>query len=165
MFAEPTVTQSLPPPHTVSLTISANDSLSTTGTWLFFGSIFAGTIVISGGWAALGYWPVLPFAGLELAVLGLALYVCRARAAYRELLTISPEAVTLERGRDERREQLEWPRAWVRARLEPVSARRGRSRLLLCAAGRETEIAQMLTEAERRSLHSRLRELLAPGGA
>jgi uncharacterized membrane protein len=158
MIAEQTMTQSTSPPDAVSVVISGNSSLSAAGTWLFYGSIVAFTVIISGGWALMGYWPVLPFAGLELAVLALALYLTRLRATYREVLVISATDVVLERGRATRRESLQWPRPWVRAELASGPSRR--SRLLLRSSGRSVEIASMLTEPERKALHARLRELL-----
>ena len=144
----------------MSLVISANNSLSTSGTWLFYGSIFAGTAIISGGWASLGYWPVLPFAGVELALLAGVLLLVRHRAAYREILVIGADEVTLERGRSSQRETLQWPRTWLRTELRRASRAGQRSRLMLCASGEQVEVGRMLTDQERRSLHARLRELL-----
>jgi uncharacterized membrane protein len=155
------MTQSMDPQETISVEITGNNSMSPQGAWLFYGSIFAFTVLISGGWALLGYWPVLPFAGLELSVLALALYLCRMRADYRELLIIAPSEVTLERGRLSRRQKTQWPRAWVRPELVAAPKPSQPSRLLLCSAGEHIEIASMLTDPERRSLHARLRELLA----
>lgn len=155
------MTQSIDPQETISVEISGNNSMSPRGSRLFYGSIFAFTVLISGGWASLGYWPVLPFAGLELSVLALALYLCRIRADYRELLIIAPGEVTLERGRLTRRQTTQWPRAWVRPELVTAPKRSQPTRLLLCSAGERVEIASMLTDPERQSLHARLRELLA----
>lgn len=151
------------PPDTTSVVISGNNSLTARDSLVFYGSVLGLTMLISGAWASLGYWPVLPFAGLELALLGGALYLMHRRADYRELVVISPEEVRLERGRRRDREVLSWSSAWTRVALEAASApgARPRSKLLIVSSGKRVEIAAMLTEAERRALHRRLGELLA----
>ncbi|MEM9384236.1 MAG: DUF2244 domain-containing protein [Pseudomonadota bacterium] len=151
------------PPSTTSLVISGNNSLTARDSLLFYGSVLGMTTLISGGWALLGYWPVLPFAGFELALLGSALFLMHRRASYRELVVISPQEVRLERGRPRDREVLEWPSPWTRVELAAASApgSRRRSQLLIVSSGKRTEIAAMITEQERRALHKRLRELLA----
>lgn len=149
------------PPHTTSVVISGNNSLNARDGWFFYGSLLAFTVLIAGGWAALGYWPVLPFAGLELTMLGVALFVVGRRADYHELLMISPDEVRLERGRRREREVLSWPSAWARVELVPGLGGRRASQLFIAAAGKRTEIARMLPEDERRALHERLRELIA----
>jgi len=47
---------------------------------------------------ARGYWPVLPFAGLELLVLGIALWISMRRGAYREVISIYPDRIEVEKG-------------------------------------------------------------------
>lgn len=154
------MTEGRPTLSTVSVVISANDSLSRRGGLAVYGSLIFFTVLIAVTWSVLGFWLVLPFAGLELAVLGTALFIVRRRADYRELLVISPEAVILERGRHRERETKRWATAWTRfelvAGLGPATA----SRLLIVSAGKRTEIARMLAEDERCTLHRRLCELV-----
>jgi uncharacterized membrane protein YfcA len=47
-------------------------SLSTRGALLFFGSVCLATFGVAGVATFLGYWPVLPFAGAEMLLLGWA---------------------------------------------------------------------------------------------
>ena len=53
--------------------ISPHCSLTTRGAWLFFGSVCVTSFSLAGFVALQGFWPVLPFAGLEMALLGWAL--------------------------------------------------------------------------------------------
>ena len=48
------------------------------------------------GWAMLGFWLVLPFAGLEIGLLAWALGALRSRERDYETLTIEGDAVVLE---------------------------------------------------------------------
>jgi uncharacterized membrane protein len=117
--------------------------------------------VLAVGLAARGFWPVLPFAGLELFALGVALGMSMRRGRYRELVSVFGDRIVIERGVDAVRERIELPRHWTRVELA-ASPRRGHpSRLLLACGGKRLEIGAILTEAERVGLQKRLAELVA----
>ena len=50
------------------------------------------------GFALVGAWPILPLAGLELTALGIALYYVNWKQQYRQVITVSDEAVDIEQG-------------------------------------------------------------------
>ena len=50
------------------------------------------------GFTALGAWPVLPFAGAELLALGSALYYVNWKLQYRHVITVSADAVRVDKG-------------------------------------------------------------------
>ena len=50
------------------------------------------------GFALLGAWPILPFAGLELLALGCALYYVNWKLQYRHVITFSDKAVRIDKG-------------------------------------------------------------------
>lgn len=50
------------------------------------------------GFALLGAWPILPLAGLELLVLGGSLYYVNWKLQYRHVITLSDEAVRIDKG-------------------------------------------------------------------
>jgi uncharacterized membrane protein len=127
-------------------------------------AFFAGTIVASLSialfWALQGYWPVLPFAGLELFALGLALGWSLRRGSYRELITISHDEVVIDRGTAQRHEHEHLPRCWLRVELVQADHPWYPSKLYLSSHGRRHEVGAVLVESERRGLARRLRELL-----
>jgi uncharacterized membrane protein len=47
---------------------------------------------------ALGAWPVLPLAGLEISALGGALYYVCWKLQYRQVITLNDEAVRIDKG-------------------------------------------------------------------
>lgn len=53
---------------------------------------------IATGFALLGAWPILPFAGLELAALGSALYRVNWKLQYRHVITFCDDRVRIEKG-------------------------------------------------------------------
>jgi uncharacterized membrane protein len=50
------------------------------------------------GFTALGAWPVLPFAGAELAALSAALYYVNWKLEYRHVITLSSDSVCIDKG-------------------------------------------------------------------
>jgi len=114
--------------------------------------------------AGLGFWPVIPFAGLELSALGAALYVSVRRNRYREVVVIGPRRVYVEFGMLGRgvASAVELQRGPTRVLLEPGGNRNAPSRLLLSSGGQLVRIGTCLTEDERRALATRIRQLLTP---
>lgn len=107
-----------------------------------------------------GFWPVLPFAGLEILALGAVLYLCLERSQIREVVTVNADRVTVEKGRAQPQERWECPRAWARVELEPSPIAWYPSRLAVGFQGRQIEIGRFLNEEERRALAQELREAL-----
>jgi uncharacterized membrane protein len=141
--------------------VSANASLSRQGAFLFFGVTAAASLLLAGALAARGFWPVLPFAGLELFALGLALGLSMKRGRYREFVSVYGDRIVVERGAGAMEERFELPRHWTRVVLEPSPWRGHPARLLLCFGAERREIGAVLTGSERESLRARLAELIA----
>ena len=56
----------------------------------------SGTIAL--GFAAIGAWPILPFAGLEMLALGSALYYVCWKLRYRHVITLGSGTVRVQKG-------------------------------------------------------------------
>jgi uncharacterized membrane protein len=129
----------------------------------FFSSLVLLCFGIATAFAVLGYWLVLPFAGLEIGLLAWALETMRSREQDFETLTIDGDVVLLEwrsRNRDGRREL---NRQWVR--VECSCAGIGRNcHLTLSSHGSETEVGHYLGDAARIKLAVTLRNQLVQNG-
>lgn len=119
---------------------------------------------IAGGLAVLGYWAVLPFAGLEVGALAVALVVMLKRNRYCEVITFDADLVRVEFGRagEGVASAAELQRAWARVLLEAGPHRLSPTRLSLASHGRRVVIGQCLTDEERERLARRLRQLIGP---
>jgi uncharacterized membrane protein len=104
------------------------------------------------GLAALGFWPILPFAGLELGLLYLAFYLSSRRQYRQELLRLTEKEVIITRHSGGRRSRVRLPRAWTRLELLKGPGRWHAERLSLLYCGQHTEIGLDLTEIERNQL-------------
>jgi uncharacterized membrane protein len=62
------------------LILKRNCSMSPAGLGLAFAALATATLAIGAGFAVVGAWLVLPFAGLEVLMLGVAFFVYARRA-------------------------------------------------------------------------------------
>ncbi|MGI9332869.1 MAG: DUF2244 domain-containing protein [Gammaproteobacteria bacterium] len=139
-------------------------SLSWRQTQLLFGSTVVVTLIIAIGCAALGFWPVLPFTGLEIGALGLALWIVADRGQQLEVVDIDAERVAVRKGRRRPESQCEFKRAWTQIRLQRPRIAHYPSRLVIRSHGNEVELGSFLQEEERRELARRLaRAVEQPG--
>src|ERR1700744_6702844 len=76
--------------------ICPNCSLSVRGAVGFFGSLCFTSFAIAGILAVQGFWPVLPFAGLEMLGLGCALKISLQRRFHRQTITVTDADVRVE---------------------------------------------------------------------
>ena len=111
---------------------------------------------IAGTLAVFGMWPILPFAGLEMLVLGWALRVSLRRRHYSQTILLSDDLITVETRSDAGSQRFEFPRHWARVKLRHADTRLHPSRLTIESHGRWCEIGGFLTEEERRALARRL---------
>jgi uncharacterized membrane protein len=133
-----------------------NSSLTPRAAAFFYLSIAAMSLGIAGGFAWLGFWPVLPFAGLELAGLGAAFWITQRRAGVREFVQVDEHRVTFRREGLGQKLEREFHRPWVRVEMRRAPVAHWPSRLLLAAHGRSVEVGAFLTEDERIALKARL---------
>ena len=136
--------------------LSPNCSLSVRGAFVFFGSVCLPTFGVAGIATALGYWPVLPFAGAEMLLLAWALRSNMQRRHEHESIDISESEViiTYSQGNPAR---VVFPRHWARVKIRRPNSPLHRSRLVIESHGRAYEVGKFLTEEERRQLAAALR--------
>ena len=105
----------------------------------------------------LGYWPVLPFAGAEMVLLGWALKTNMARRFEREHIEVSDTEVIIETSHRTPR-RVVFPRHWAQVKIRrPKSLP---SSLVIESHGLGHEVGKFLTEEERRHLAAELRLLI-----
>jgi len=139
--------------------LAPNCSLSTHGALLFFGSVCLSTFGVAGVATMLGYWPVLPFAGAEIALLGWALHANMQRRHEHEHIDISETEVVISyaRGLPQR---VVFPRHWAQVKIRRPKSPLHRGQLVIESHGRAHEVGKFLTEEERRHLAAELRRLI-----
>lgn len=141
--------------------ISPNQSLSWRWAVWIYTTIALCCFVIGIVFALHGFWAVLPFAGFEIAVLGIAFYLSVIRSQVREVVSVNADVVRVEKGRRRPQEHWECPRVWARILLERSPIAWYPSRLLVAYQGQRVEIGRFLNETERKSLAHELQGMVS----
>lgn len=147
------------------IVLRPNIALRWRQTLLVYGLMAFTCLSVAIGFAAMGFWPVLPFAGLEVALLGWALNVSAHRALECELVIIRDGRIEIQQGR--RRPERCWvfESYWAEVVFEPPVHRWYPSRLLLRCRGEQVELGRFLQDEERHDLARKLKSWIGPMAA
>ena len=121
-------------------------------------TVAATTLAVAAGASAFGAWPVMPFAGLEVALLAIAFRLLGRHDGDFERLEVGEHEVRLDARDADRVTRLVAHRPWARVVLRE---RGGRCTLDLAYAGRVVPLGRMLSDEGRRELAQQLRGRLA----
>ena len=135
------------------LTIKRNCSISPQDLLRVLVFMACVSLGIAMGFAYVGAWPVLPFAGLEMLALAMAFYLNGRHAADYERIALAGGRLVIECSSAGRLEHHEFALPWLRLEM----LRKGADlRVLLRSRGRELEIGRHLDAGRRASLAVRL---------
>lgn len=148
-----------------TIVVRPNASLSTRQARALLIGMCAISFSIAGILAAMGYWMILPFAGLEMACLAAGLYIAMRDNAYREVLRVSGDQLCIEhgRGKPERRQCI--PLHWATVCLQPAKGPTQHLRVEVRYAGRGIEVGSVLAEDEREAFAKHLQQWLSQARA
>jgi uncharacterized membrane protein len=158
----------LPPPRPTPdaapaervLELMPHRSLTPKTARIFIGLVAAPTFAVALMFTAQGFWPVLPFAGLEIGLLIWAVRASMRSGLERETITVTQDQVIIRHWDRRGVQSSVFPRHWSRVTLHAPPAALHPSRLILESHGRAREVGRFLTEDERRSLAVRLKQLV-----
>lgn len=135
-------------------------SLDALGRRRFIAAVALGTFAVAAFFAAYGFWPILVFAVIEVAAVMWAVRVSVRSGQVFETITITADTVAIEHCEQGHERNAVFPRHWARVTLHAPLAALHPSRLVFESHGRACEVGRFLTEEERRSLASRLKQLV-----
>jgi len=140
--------------------VRPNCSLSWPGVVRFYTGMVVVSFSIAIAFAVKGAWLILPFAGLEMLVLGAALYVVARRACRWQAVSIYGDRIEVVEHDPASERQQTFQRAWAQVRLERAHINGYPSRLTICSHGRAIEIGGYLADAEKEQLALELRQAM-----
>ena len=142
------------------IVICPHCSLTRRGAVIFFAGLCLFCFTLAGLLALIGMWPILPFAGLEMLLLGWALHASLARRYRAEIIVLTESDVSVE-SRDRTHCQLMvFQRHWAQVKLRHPASRLHPSRLIIESHGRQCELGSFLTDEERYGLALKLQRLI-----
>jgi uncharacterized membrane protein len=145
------------------IVIRPNRSLTRRQLQLAFAVIAVVCLGIASVFTAFGMWPVLPFAGAEVLVVGIGFYLSASSGREVEVVSVNSHKVSVEKGRRRKCHRWELQRAWAQIRLLPPRLRWYPTRLVIRSHGKEVELGGFLNEDERRQLAGALRSAIRDG--
>jgi uncharacterized membrane protein len=157
--ASPSGPSAAPSPGFSRIELLPNCSLTVPAALFFFGTVALASLTFAMFFVLQGFWPVLPWAGLELALLGWALWASMRRRHWTQTVTVTDRDVEITTRGPEGERRIVFSRHWASVKLRGPQGWHP-SRLLVESHGRACEIGGFLTEEERRALHRRLGELI-----
>ena len=125
---------------------------------LFTFSIALVTFAVAAPFAWNGFWPVLAFAALEVALVAWAVRASMRDGGKSETITVTEDSVTIVQRSARGERSSVFPRHWSRVTLHAPLAALHPNRLMIEPHGRACEVGRFLTDDERRSLASRLKQ-------
>jgi uncharacterized membrane protein len=144
----------------VRIIICPNCSLTQRTAALFFAGLCVFCLTLAALLALKGMWPILPFSGLEMLLVGWALHASLARRYRSEIITLTDSDVSVE-SRDRAHCHLTvFQRHWAQVKLRCPASRLHPSRLTIESHGRQCELGSFLTDEERYGLAVRLQRLI-----
>ncbi len=150
-----------PPVVAQRIDLSPHCSLTTRQASQFFAITCIPALGLATFLSLKGFWPILPFAGLEMLVLGLVLRLSLDRRHQRQTIVLTDDEVKIEsRGIRGCRSEVVFPRHWAQVKLRAAIVRSHPGRLTIESKGRVCEVGQFLTEEDRSDLARRLAALI-----
>ena len=138
--------------------IKPNNSLSWKGNKIFFFILFFVSFVIAFSFAMAGMWLILPFAGLEMILLGSALTFCYIKNSQCEIVKIDEKNVSVSLIKSRNKKVFGCRKYWAKFILNKPRLKGYPHKLVLRSAGREMEIGALLTDEERIKLAGMLKK-------
>ena len=147
----------------LQLIVRPNRTMTLRGMTLLFAGLTVVVLTVGVGFTLAGAWPILPFAGLEIVVVGAVLHRLFRHADDHDQIIIDCDNVTVIRRRGRREWRDKFQRYWTKVTLE----RRDNwypSRLKVGSHGKFVIIAADVNEEEKETLSLALNKILRKAG-
>jgi uncharacterized membrane protein len=143
------------PTAELDYTARPNCSLDRRGKLCLFAAAAIVTGLIALIFAAFGAWLVLPFAGLELALLAWALHFLHRRAGDYERVVLAGDTLRVETCEAGLPARHEFHRYWAQVRVSPAGSD---ARVFIRSHGREVELGRFSSPEQKLAFARQLRE-------
>ena len=135
--------------------VRPNNSLSPQNGMKVMAGLLVIMLLVSFGFALMGAWLVLPFAGLEIIAFALAFHVVYLHANDFESISIEDERVVVEKRIIKASTTTVYQRYWAQVSIRAVdhsSRSNGKSGLFVGSHGKEVEFGKNLINDEQRAV-------------
>tara|TARA_B100001750_G_C15307350_1_gene495382 strand:- start:367 stop:849 length:483 start_codon:yes stop_codon:yes gene_type:complete len=142
------------------ITLKPNKSLSWKSNLLFILAISLTCGVIGLGFYLVGASLVLPFAGLEILLVGACVYFVVHRIYKQEIITLTADTLKIEKGKRKPDQVWEYFRIWANVVVEKPKHPWYPAHIVITSKGERVPIGDFLTEKEKLTLVENLRIII-----
>ena len=142
------------------ITLTPNKSLSWKSNILFILAISVTCGVIGIAFYIAGAFLILPFAGLEIILVGTCVYLVVQRSYKQEIITLTPEKLKIEKGNSKPNQFWEYFRIWAFVVVEKPKHPWYPAHIVITSKGERVPIGDFLTEKEKLDLVDKLRNII-----
>lgn len=142
------------------LIVKANQSMSWRANLYLAASLGFICMGVAIAMATYGLWMVIPFAGAEVILIVLCLYLTLKRLSRKEVITVDNEAIKLEWGYNQPDVTVNLPRQWSRLRYFRADSPFEVGDLSVSAHGKRYALGRCLNREEKEALYTELKAVL-----
>lgn len=144
--------------NSLQILLTPNRSMSWRGNQYFILSLLVLSGGIGVGFALLGAWVILPFAGLEMLMLSGALYYVSWKLNYRQVIHLAQDHLTIEKGYYSPKKAWRFKREDVALTIEPAQHQWATPTLRLQHKQEVIVIGEFLSQTDHKQLVDSLRD-------
>ena len=142
------------------ISLSPNRSLSWKSALVFTIIISSICLSIGFGFALAGASLILPFAGLEVFLVSLCIYLVLKKTYEQEIIYMTPEKLKIEKGSNEPKRVWEYFRLWSYIIVEKPKHPWYPAHILITSQGERVPIGEFLSEEEKKKLVIKLEKII-----
>ena len=144
--------------NTIVITLLPNRSATWRQTKYFLLFFACVSLTIAFYWVAQGAWVVLPFAGIEIALLSLMMYRVSWLTYRRQIITVSPDSIRMEMGVHYPSHSWQIQRFGAVLHVEKPETRFGPVRLMVKQSGHSAEVGHFLNQQDKQQTEQVFKE-------
>lgn len=141
------------------LVLEPNKSMSWQANKRILLVMFLVNITIGVSFAFVGAWMILPFAGLEIMLVGIGMYYVCWKLNFKEVITIESDSLILQKGVYYPKRTWQWQRSHTKLIKQPSRYRMSAPKLLLRHLNESVEVGGFLNRNEKKRLRQELQAL------
>ena len=134
-----------------------NCSLSPRQLWQWYFSLCVITLSVATGFMLAGYWIVLPFAGVELMLVGTAFLIYGRHATDYEMIELQADQLKLVKAEGSKLTEVKWVTQWAKLSYNGQY----KAPLMFSHRGEQVKIGKFIAEKDKSALHRELKAALA----
>ena len=122
-------------------------------------AMFAVAMIIGISFASIGAWMILPFAGIEVTIVGVGMYYVCWKLNFKQTITLEAESFTVQKGVYFPKQEWQWQASQTYLLKQPSRYRMSPPTLYLKHLNQRIEIGEFLNRTDKKELQEWLRDM------